>query len=98
MPEWITIGESVLIRPYNSSGVIAYIGGTEFAGGTWIGVELDAPKGKNDGSVQGVKYFSCKPKHGMFVRADKLILDRRGRAMRLYKIESHKNKCPSKSE
>lgn len=98
LPDWITIGESVLIRPYNSSGVIAYIGGTEFSGGTWIGVELDAPKGKNDGSVQGVKYFSCKPKHGMFVRADKLILDRRGRAMRLYKTESHKNKCPSKSD
>ena len=40
------LGESVLIRPYNSSGVVAYIGGTEFAAGTWIGVELDAPKGK----------------------------------------------------
>lgn len=40
------IGESVLIRPYNSSGVVAYIGPTEFAGGTWVGVDLDAPKGK----------------------------------------------------
>ncbi|KAL3290384.1 hypothetical protein HHI36_023724 [Cryptolaemus montrouzieri] len=99
LPDWICIGESVLIRPYNSSGVIAYIGGTEFSGGIWIGVELDAPKGKNDGSVQGVKYFTCKPKHGMFVRHDKLILDRRGRAMRIYKAETLKsNKCTSKSE
>ncbi|KAL1492379.1 hypothetical protein ABEB36_010633 [Hypothenemus hampei] len=85
VPEWVVLGESVLIRPYNSSGVVAYIGGTEFASGTWIGVELDAPKGRNDGSVGGVRYFSCKSKHGMFVRADKLILDRRGRAMRLDK-------------
>lgn len=46
IPEWVVLGESVLIRPYNSSGVIAYIGETEFASGTWIGVELDAPKGK----------------------------------------------------
>lgn len=45
LPEWVVIGESVLIRPYNSSGIVAYIGGTEFAAGTWIGVELDAPKG-----------------------------------------------------
>ncbi|XP_025837390.1 kinesin-like protein KIF13A isoform X2 [Agrilus planipennis] len=87
VPDWVVLGESVLIRPYNSSGVIAYIGPTEFANGTWIGVELDAPKGKNDGSVQGIRYFSCRPKHGMFVRADKLILDRRGRAMRSYKNE-----------
>ncbi|XP_076261045.1 kinesin heavy chain 73 isoform X3 [Rhynchophorus ferrugineus] len=90
VPEWVAIGESVLIRPYNSSGVIAYIGETEFAAGTWIGVELDAPKGKNDGSVSGVKYFTCKPKHGMFVRADKLILDRRGRAMRQDKLATSK--------
>lgn len=99
VPEWVTLGESVLIRPYNSSGVIAYIGGTDFASGTWIGVELDAPKGKNDGTVQGVQYFTCKPKHGMFVRADKLILDRRGRAMRALKMENNKNaKCHSKGE
>lgn len=46
IPDWVVLGESVLIRPYNSSGVVAYIGETEFANGTWIGVELDAPKGK----------------------------------------------------
>ncbi|KAI5754861.1 hypothetical protein M8J77_012142 [Diaphorina citri] len=82
LPEWVCIGESVLIRPYNSSGVIAYIGPTEFAAGTWVGVELDAPTGKNDGTVQGTRYFESRPKHGIFVRADKLIQDRRGRAMR----------------
>lgn len=94
IPDWVVVGESVLIRPYNSSGVIAYIGKTDFAGGTWIGVELDAPTGKHDGSVDGVRYFNCKPKHGKFVRADKLILDRRGRAMRLDKAEALANaKC-----
>uniref|UniRef100_A0A0A9YWA2 Kinesin-like protein KIF13A n=1 Tax=Lygus hesperus TaxID=30085 RepID=A0A0A9YWA2_LYGHE len=82
IPEWVCLGESVQIRPYNSTGVIAYIGPTEFASGTWVGVDLDAPIGKNDGTVQGVKYFEARPKHGIFVRADKLIQDRRGRAMR----------------
>ncbi|XP_021940962.1 kinesin-like protein KIF13A isoform X2 [Zootermopsis nevadensis] len=83
VPDWVVLGESVLIRPYNSSGVVAYIGDTYFSGGTWVGVELDAPTGKNDGSVQSVRYFTCRPKCGIFVRADKLIQDRRGRAMRV---------------
>ncbi|CAH1979369.1 unnamed protein product [Acanthoscelides obtectus] len=95
VPDWVTLGESVRIRPSNASGVVAYIGETDFASGTWIGVELDAPKGKNDGSVKSTRYFTCKPKHGVFVRADKLSLDRRGRAMRLDRAESlaSSNKC-----
>lgn len=46
LPDWVVVGESVLIRPYNSSGVVAYIGATDFAAGTWVGIDLDAPKGK----------------------------------------------------
>lgn len=45
LPDWVIVGESVLVRPYSYSGVIAYVGPTEFASGTWIGVELDAPTG-----------------------------------------------------
>lgn len=47
LPDWVVVGESVLVRPYSYSGVIAYVGPTEFAPGMWIGVELDAPTGKN---------------------------------------------------
>ncbi|XP_037945299.1 kinesin-like protein KIF13B isoform X2 [Teleopsis dalmanni] len=89
LPDWVVVGESVLIRPYNTSGIISYIGTTHFQAGTWIGVELDAPTGKNDGTVQGIQYFQCKPKHGIFVRFDKLILDKRGKAMRAYKAEKN---------
>uniref|UniRef100_A0A336NAW5 CSON011995 protein n=1 Tax=Culicoides sonorensis TaxID=179676 RepID=A0A336NAW5_CULSO len=90
IPEWCQIGESVLIRPVNHSGVISFIGETHFQAGTWIGVELDLPMGKNDGTVQNIQYFSCKPKHGIFVRPDKLILDKKGRAMRSYRAEKEK--------
>ncbi|XP_017793954.1 PREDICTED: kinesin-like protein KIF13B [Habropoda laboriosa] len=86
LPDWVVVGESVLVRPYSYSGVIAYVGSTEFASGTWIGVELDAPTGKNDGAVNGHRYFTCRPKCGIFVKVDKLIQDKRGRALRNYTV------------
>ncbi|XP_050299895.1 dynactin subunit 1 isoform X2 [Anthonomus grandis grandis] len=49
-------------------GVIAFIGKTNFQTGKWIGVVLEEPKGKNDGTVEGVEYFKCDPNHGIFVR------------------------------
>ncbi|XP_048590057.1 kinesin-like protein KIF13B isoform X2 [Nematostella vectensis] len=54
------------------TGVIRFIGATEFSPGPWVGVELDKAGGKNDGSVSGVRYFACKPRFGSFVRPDKV--------------------------
>jgi dynactin 1 len=53
---------------------IHFIGETEFAGGSWLGVELDEASGKNDGAVQGQRYFNCKPGYGMFVRPSVAIV------------------------
>lgn len=47
-----------------------FAGPTQFATGTWYGIEMDSPVGKNNGTVQGVKYFDCKPNHGIFVTHD----------------------------
>ncbi|WFD28176.1 hypothetical protein MNAN1_003182 [Malassezia nana] len=49
-------------------GTIRFVGATQFAPGAWVGVELDEPIGKNDGSVQGVRYFAARNHHGTFVR------------------------------
>lgn len=53
-------------------GYIQYIGETKFASGEWAGVVLDDFSGKNDGSVNGVRYFQCEPKRGIFARLHRL--------------------------
>lgn len=68
MADLIKIGRRVEINSKGVQGVIAFIGKTNFAAGKWIGIILDEPKGKNDGTVQGVEYFKCDENCGMFVR------------------------------
>lgn len=58
--------------PYRESGVVHYVGHTCLGEGIWMGIELDWPHGAHDGSVDGRKYFTCRPKHGILIRPDRL--------------------------
>jgi len=56
-------------------GVVAYIGEVpEIPNpkGPWIGIVLDEPTGKNDGTVGGRRYFDCPEKRGIFVRPERV--------------------------
>ena len=61
------IGQTVELSD-GRTAIIQYIGNPQFAPGDWLGVVLDDATGKNDGSVQGKRYFECRPGHGMFLR------------------------------
>uniref|UniRef100_A0AAQ6A945 Kinesin family member 13Ba n=1 Tax=Amphiprion ocellaris TaxID=80972 RepID=A0AAQ6A945_AMPOC len=71
LPDWLTEGAYVTVGS-NKAGTVRYVGMTQFAEGVWVGVELDTPVGKNDGSVGGQRYFHCKPGYGVLVRPDRL--------------------------
>ncbi|XP_029354965.1 kinesin-like protein KIF13B isoform X3 [Echeneis naucrates] len=71
LPDWLTEGAYVTVGG-NKAGTVRYIGATQFAEGVWVGVELDTPVGKNDGSVGGQRYFLCKPGYGVLVRPNRL--------------------------
>ncbi|KAK3095868.1 hypothetical protein FSP39_020144 [Pinctada imbricata] len=68
----LEVGMSVFCN--NELGVVRYIGPADFGEGVWVGVELRTPKGKNDGSVQDKRYFTCKPDHGLLVRPSKITV------------------------
>uniref|UniRef100_A0A8B9LIZ8 Kinesin family member 13Ba n=1 Tax=Astyanax mexicanus TaxID=7994 RepID=A0A8B9LIZ8_ASTMX len=71
LPRWLKVGESVTVAG-SKCGTVRYIGLTDFSDGIWVGVELDSPAGKNDGSVGGRQYFHCNPGYGVLVRPDRV--------------------------
>ncbi|CAH8570205.1 unnamed protein product [Schistosoma intercalatum] len=70
----LKIGSRVEVTGKDVVGTIAYIGTTQFSPGKWVGVILEEAKGKNNGTVQGKRYFTCEENHGIFVRPSQLTL------------------------
>uniref|UniRef100_A0A8D3CQK6 Dynactin subunit 1 n=1 Tax=Scophthalmus maximus TaxID=52904 RepID=A0A8D3CQK6_SCOMX len=70
----VKVGSPVEVIGKGQRGTVAYIGNTLFASGKWVGVILDEAKGKNDGTVQGKRYFTCEENQGIFVRQSQIQL------------------------
>ena len=53
-------------------GEVMYVGKLEPDKGYWVGIKLDEPYGKHDGTHGGKRYFTCDDKYGVFVRGPKV--------------------------
>lgn len=75
MSQDFSLGSIVDVTAGNGGrGTVRFCGATSFAAGKWVGVELNDAKGKNDGTVQGIRYFACKPNYGVFARPSQVRL------------------------
>ncbi|KAI9365264.1 CAP Gly-rich domain-containing protein, partial [Pilaira anomala] len=74
----LNLGQRVNIPSLSVSGTVRFFGETKFMnGGNWVGIELDIKgTGKNDGSIQGVRYFSCPPETGIFILSSKVVAEK----------------------
>ncbi|CAH8820902.1 unnamed protein product [Trichobilharzia szidati] len=72
--EKVKVGCRVKITSRSVFGTVAFVGVTQFSPGKWVGIILDEPKGKNNGTVQGERYFICEENFGIFVRPSQLTL------------------------
>ncbi|XP_074031598.1 uncharacterized protein [Leptinotarsa decemlineata] len=62
------------VRAGEKEGILRFVGNVNFAKGSWCGIELNAPIGKNDGSVNGVRYFACSNRRGLMAPLSKVAL------------------------
>ena len=66
-----SVGQRVLVGGVQP-GTLRFKGRTSFAPGFWGGIELDTNEGYNNGSKDGVNYFNCAEKRGIFAPPEKI--------------------------
>jgi dynactin 1 len=67
--EGLALGQTVRLTD-GRTAIVRFLGRTNFSTGEWVGLELEDNSGKNDGSVNGERYFECGGVgRGMFCRA-----------------------------
>uniref|UniRef100_A0A0K0FDI5 Dynactin subunit 1 n=1 Tax=Strongyloides venezuelensis TaxID=75913 RepID=A0A0K0FDI5_STRVS len=89
------VGEKV--ETDKGKGKVVFFGETQFAPGTWVGIILDVENGKNNGTIEGVKYFTCPDKYGIFMKPSQVRREGERRSSTRASIASsaRQSKAPS---
>jgi len=65
----MTVGDRCEVQPGARRGTVKFVGEVEqLQPGYWVGVQLDEPLGKNNGTIKGIQLFECPDGHGTLVR------------------------------
>lgn len=71
----VEVGKRCSIFPGDRRGEVMFIGTvTGLGAGYWVGIKLDEPLGKNNGTYNGVHYFEAQPNYGSFVRPSRITV------------------------
>ncbi len=73
MVEAMKVGDRCQVRVINAAtrlGQVMYLGQVNDKQGYFVGVRYDEPLGKNDGSLDGKRYFECAPNYGGFLKPE----------------------------
>jgi hypothetical protein len=65
-------GDRCKTEPNARSAEVRFVGKVPGMRGFWVGVQYDEKVGKNDGVLNGKRYFRCPAGHGGFVRGTKV--------------------------
>lgn len=78
----LEVGKRCSVKGYDCNGVIRFLGPHTESGKLRVGVELDKPVGKHNGTPKGTNntYFTCAKKHGILVAKEKVHLENVNRA------------------
>ena len=71
------VGKACIVTGVGS-GVIRFVGLHAENNEPRVGVEMNKPKGKNNGTVKGHKYFECKDRHGLLTIPSKVVINNSG--------------------
>jgi hypothetical protein len=66
-------GDKCAIHPGDRMATVMFIGPVaSMPAGYWVGVQYEEKVGKNDGTLNGRRYFTCPPGYGGFLRATRV--------------------------
>ena len=85
---------------YAGKGYVRFIGKHRIKGQLRVGVELDEPLGRNNGSVDGYQYFDslCAPQHGVLVIPRKVHPAQPPVSLGVSSCPSHRDTCETVGE
>jgi dynactin complex subunit len=79
----VAVGDHVMVHGYEGAGRVRFVGLHKTKNLPRVGVELGTMEGKNNGTVNGHKYFVCKDNYGVLVDPTKVTVTKRAKKVTL---------------